>query len=859
MRLLVTLMAVGLVLSSCDAVPVEVEAPLVESGVQAVDAEPLAISIVSPASGATLIGQVTPQVRLTGNTSTHYSIDYFLDGDRLESDNSSTQFTFNANSVAAGFRTLTAQFRNSAGATATSQAVGVMVEHDFIPPTVSIVSPASGATFSETMSVQGVAADNHDIYMVRAHLDGTLLNIRFGKPYDFEALSIRHFSNGPHTLTLEAFDRAMNRTVSEPVTVILDSDKTPPTVSLVEPAGPVTVPGGKLMMRAEAADDRQLAKVVFLLDGYWVGEATAPPFTAEWESGSRTSGDYTLVARAYDAAGNVSTTAAVPVKIHHPGTAVYDEVMGVPVCDTVMARCDTAKLLEGRNRSEVHAPNTLDGCVDGPGLDIEYTERVQRLTVSRVGGEFLAEHRRAKVSMVVVGDALAINWVDLFSASDATNPVWTYVTTVRPAIYGAHVLSAEFVLPEGSLQAVRAQFRVGSASSSSTACTAGSRDDHDDLVFAVGQPTDAFPPVVRLTQPYSGLKARGIIPVAAEAEDDMAVTRVEFFADGVLVGTDSEAPYAMGWDSATVADGTHVLTARAYDPAGRATTSGSMQVTTDNTPPRAQLVAPAPGLRVRGVVLVESTASDANGIQRVDYFSGGEPLRSYSPWPGTYLQYRWYTNTVADGPHLLTARATDSLGNVGVSPGVEVIVDNTGPSSDITAPQAYAALRGVVEVSADASDPAGVERVELYANGTLVATDATAPYALQWDTAAGPDGNISLKTVAYDTLGNNDSTRQWSHPVTVDNTGPTVAITSPANGASLLLATTVQASASDTSGVTQVVFYDGTRVIGTDTTSPYSVSWNLLGVTKGSHTLTAQARDALGNVRTSAPITVKVN
>ncbi len=93
----------------------------------------------------------------------------------------------------------------------------------------------------------------------------------------------------------------------------------------------------------------------------------------------------------------------------------------------------------------------------------------------------------------------------------------------------------------------------------------------------------------------------------------------------------------------------------------------------------------------------------------------------------------------------------------------------------------------------------------------------------------------------------------------MDNTAPTVALTAPGNGASLFLSTTLQASAADNVGVTQVVFYDGTKVLGTDTTAPYSYSWNLLSVTKGYLTLTARAHDAAGNVTTSAPVTVKVN
>ena len=60
-------------------------------------------------------------------------------------------------------------------------------------------------------------------------------------------------------------------------------------------------------------------------------------------------------------------------------------------------------------------------------------------------------------------------------------------------------------------------------------------------------------------------------------------------------------------------------------------------------------------------------------------------------------------------------------------------------------------------------------------------------------------------------------------------------------------------------GVTQVVLYDGATVIGTDTTAPYSVSWSLLSVPKGWHTLTAKAHEPVGNVTTSVPISVKVN
>src|SRR5262249_10344100 len=91
------------------------------------------------------------------------------------------------------------------------------------------------------------------------------------------------------------------------------------------------------------------------------------------------------------------------------------------------------------------------------------------------------------------------------------------------------------------------------------------------------------------------------------------------------------------------------------------------------------------------------------------------------------------------------------------------------------------------------------------------------------------------------------------------NQPPTVALTAPPNGASVAAGTaiTVPATASDLDGsVTQAQFRDGTSVIGTDTTSPYSISWT--GAAAGSHTLTAVATDNAGASTTSTSVTITV-
>ena len=71
---------------------------------------------------------------------------------------------------------------------------------------------------------------------------------------------------------------------------------------------------------------------------------------------------------------------------------------------------------------------------------------------------------------------------------------------------------------------------------------------------------------------------------------------------------------------------------------------------------------------------------------------------------------------------------------------------------------------------------------------------------------------------------------------------------------------TVSATASDAVGVAGVQFaLDGVNLGAEDTTAPYTIAWNTTAAANGAHTLTAVARDAAGNITTSAAVTVTVS
>ena len=90
------------------------------------------------------------------------------------------------------------------------------------------------------------------------------------------------------------------------------------------------------------------------------------------------------------------------------------------------------------------------------------------------------------------------------------------------------------------------------------------------------------------------------------------------------------------------------------------------------------------------------------------------------------------------------------------------------------------------------------------------------------------------------------------------NTPPSVSLTSPAAGASAVAPAsfTVSANASDAQGSVSVAFWANSTMIGQDTTSPFSVSWN--GVSAGTYTLLAVATDSGGLSTTSSPVQVTV-
>ncbi|HST28124.1 MAG TPA: PPC domain-containing protein [Rudaea sp.] len=173
-------------------------------------------------------------------------------------------------------------------------------------------------------------------------------------------------------------------------------------------------------------------------------------------------------------------------------TAVYNSTLKAPGCAAVGASCDSGTLLVGRGTmsggAEPNQPNTINNsCADGGSGTFHADESNDRIVISSTDGGPLTAGKTAQVTATLWAYGTA-NAIDFYSAANASNPSWTFLSSISASAAGTQSLSTTFTLPTGGLQAVRAHLRYNG---SAAACSTGSYDESDDLIFAVSSTAPA--------------------------------------------------------------------------------------------------------------------------------------------------------------------------------------------------------------------------------------------------------------------------------------------------------------------------------------------------------------------------------
>jgi subtilisin family serine protease len=172
-------------------------------------------------------------------------------------------------------------------------------------PVVQITAPAAGGTVSGITTVSVTASDNLGVKGVELYVDGAFESDDSSPPYALSWNTVP-FSNGPHDLTVYAYDEAGNRGTGT-VRPQLVQDTALPVVTITSPASGASV-GAVTTLRATATDAAGVRLANFTIDGNGVGGMPKPlavsnTFEVTWDSRSVTPGTHTLVVQALDGQG----------------------------------------------------------------------------------------------------------------------------------------------------------------------------------------------------------------------------------------------------------------------------------------------------------------------------------------------------------------------------------------------------------------------------------------------------------------------------------------------------------------------------------------------------------------------------
>ena len=203
---------------------------------------------------------------------------------------------------------------------------------DTTKPTVSVTSPAAGATVTGTVNLTANASDNSGVVTsVKWYIDSVqVASDTNGEPWTrpWNSTSV---ADGTHKIFAKARDPAGNwgtsKTLSFTVANTGAPDTTPPTVSISSPAAGATVTG-TVSLAATASDNSGVNSVKWYVDNVEVAsDSGGAPWTAPWDSSTVADGSHNLIAKAFDAAGNVGTSSTITFSVVNqtPGGDLFSD------------------------------------------------------------------------------------------------------------------------------------------------------------------------------------------------------------------------------------------------------------------------------------------------------------------------------------------------------------------------------------------------------------------------------------------------------------------------------------------------------------------------------------------------------
>lgn len=754
-------------------------------------------------------------------------------------------------------------------------------------PSVAISSPsnnssvAANATVNITASASG--ANGAAVTKVDFFDNGAAIGSAAASPYTVAWVPT---VVGPHVLTARVTDSNGLTVLSNEVTVNVTA-ATVPTVAITSPVANATLAHATpviITANAGAPTGASVTQVEFFAAGVSLGVDASAPYSVTWTP--LTTGSVSLTAKVTDSNGATATSTAVAVTVSGARVVTLASPANnatYPANSTIFVRA---------------AVSFSDGA---PIQQVEFFN----------GATSLGIVSQAPYSLPVTFTAAgAYNLRARATATDGSfQDSATYVVNVVPAVGTAPTV--RITAPTGTTSAVVNTAITITAEASDVDGYIPTTTGGGVTFFVDGEPLGGTNP--DLTAPYSISWTPGTVKtytLVAQAVDDKGnvsqsapvmvsvvgaaptvtitspsnnanvamgtlvnlvanpvmgasaspIARVDFYDNGILIGTSFAPPYSFGWTPSTV--GTHPITAKVTDANGASAISSTVNVIVVGSTSTIVLSTPSAGTSLLynspTSLIATVTAGAGVRITQVDFLANGILVGSTTTAP-----YGITWTPIVTGSVSLTARLYDSNGGIVTSSAVNVSVSlSTNPptiSLALAGGGSSATTSSVRYLVATASDDGAIDYVEFFANGASLGQVNTAPYVWPFNVPATP-GIIQFTAKAVDNAGNATTSSAITLNVSpAIGEPPTVSLISPSANSFLGVNSTVtiSANATDADGtVTQVQFFQNGTSIATDTTAPFSTSWT--PTTPGTYTLTAIATDSRGNSSLAAAVPVTV-
>ncbi len=621
-------------------------------------------------------------------------------------------------------------------------------------------------------------------------------------------------SAGTYYYIVLAVDATGNKSpVSNTVTVTVQADTTPPTVSIAGLADGSTV-SGTLALQATASDNVLVAGVTFRVDGVAVGsEDTSSPFSVSWVTNNSTNGTHVITAVARDAANNTTVSAPINVTVSNSGPAApaglvaayaFEEGSGTTATDT-SGQSNTGTLNSG-------------------------------VTWSTAGKSGNAVSFNGTSGMVTVADKASL---------DLTNGM-TLSAWVKPSATGNW---RTILLKENGSSLVYALYGSGDSSLPTGLVHLGNTDN-----AVAGTAALALNTWSHLATTYDGSNLRMYLN-GTLVKTLGGITGSMVASTGALrIGGNS----IWGEYFSGLIDEAHV-----YNRALSATeVTTDMNLSAAPPGPKLTITSPANNATIAGSTVAVSftTSGDTSqaGLVALKVDNGAVV---FAPLTGPVQ-----LTGIAPGLHSLNgylAKSDQSKLTGSDASVISFTTTSNAPALTITSPANGATVTGTtVNVSYSTSgDTSQVAHVAIALDGGIAMEVTALNGSMQIDSIAAGAHSLTGYLVRSDDskISGSDASTISFTSVLPDTTKPVAVLTAPRDGATVSSTVTISANAADDVAVAGVQFkLDGVALGAEDTTSPYSVSWNTTTAANGVHVLTAVARDTSNNTAESLSVNVVV-